>query len=104
MNFLKNVSIIVGLLIITLLGLNAHPVDAANLKKYIQPVALVKANCGVASLAYFLEKEGYFPEAEKVKKILPSSWKGHSIKDLKEIANEHGYSLDALRLTQSDEA
>lgn len=63
---------------------------------------LAMLNCGVQALARVLEKDGKESEARAVMEILPSSLKGHSIKELKSIAEAYGYSLSALRVSVSE--
>lgn len=56
-------------------------------------------NCGVQALAVLLEKEGRHSEANQVRRQKPSSIKGHSLLNLKEIATDYGYDLIGLRVT-----
>jgi RHS repeat-associated protein len=82
--------------------------DRTYASHWIQRLSRHKANkmallnCGVQALAHVLKKDGKQSESKKVIEILPTSNKGQSIQELKNIAAGYGYTLTGLRLTVSD--
>jgi RHS repeat-associated protein len=63
---------------------------------------LAMLNCGTKAIAYLLEKEGKKEEARKIIELLPDTSRGHSLKDLSEIAAKYGYSMTALRVSLNE--
>jgi len=59
----------------------------------------LNANCGVLSIAWLLEKVGKYSAAESVRQIIPSSVKGHNIKELELIASGCGYKMKGMKLS-----
>ncbi len=82
--------------------------DRTYASHWIQRLSRYKANelallnCGTEALAHILKKAGRKTEALKIRDIRPSTLKGHSVKDLKAIAERYGYSVNALKLSTAD--
>jgi RHS repeat-associated protein len=58
-------------------------------------------NCGAQALAHLLKQKGKTSEARDLLKLIATSPRGHSMRDLKSMAARHGYQLTGLRLTAS---
>jgi RHS repeat-associated protein len=75
---------------------------------WIQRISRYKAdelallNCGTQALAHLLRKQGRNAESIEIAEMLPSSLKGHSIKDLISIAEKYGYNVEGLKLSATD--
>jgi RHS repeat-associated protein len=82
--------------------------DRTYASHWIQMLSRYKAlelamlNCGTKALAYLLEKDGKVAEAKKVRAIIPESGKGHSLKDLSDVASRYGYKCVALKISPSE--
>jgi RHS repeat-associated protein len=63
---------------------------------------LALLNCGTEALAQVLKMDGRDAESREVMEILPSSLKGHSLKELLSIAGKYGYSVAGLKLSAND--
>jgi RHS repeat-associated protein len=72
-----------------------------RLSRY-KALELAMLNCGTKALAYLLEKDGKVAEAKKVRAIIPESGKGHSLKDLSDVASRYGYKCVALKISPSE--
>ena len=97
MKFLKNLAITATLTMLLLTG-NALA-ERINSQILTRPNSPADANCGSLALAYVLEKKGMASKAKTVKNILPSSTKGHSVRDLENLSHWFGYSLKGIRLS-----
>jgi len=56
-------------------------------------------NCGTQALAHLLRKKGQKSQARDLLKLVATSPRGHSMRDLKSLAASHGYQLTGLKLT-----